>query len=112
MTMYQPELTGVILDNLSEIVYVSDHDNNLLYVNRTAELVTGRSTTGMIGKKCYEIFRDPSGACLANCPVKKLNPNENRALAFERSILNSTVNCTKCRFRLPRSRKTAGTRAP
>lgn len=54
---------------MTEQVYVRDIDKNLLFINRAAEELTGWKAAEAIGKKCYEIFGDPSGNCRDKCPV-------------------------------------------
>lgn len=40
--MHHLELASSIFDHLNEIIYVSDPDNNLLYINKAGEQLTGR----------------------------------------------------------------------
>lgn len=86
--MYQLELAGNILDCLNEIVFLSDQDNNLLYINRAVEQLTGWTAQKALGKKCYEVFRDPSGNCLDRCPLKHLEIEKNGVCRFEKTFLN------------------------
>jgi len=87
--MYQLELAGTILDCLNEIIYVSDREKNLLYVNKAIKQFYGLGARQALGKKCYEVFSDPDGNCLAQCPLKDSSAIDNHSSKFERTILNS-----------------------
>jgi len=88
--MYQLELAGTILDCLNEIIYISDYENNLLYVNKAVKQVYGLDACQLPGKKCYEVFSsDATGVCLARCPLKDSSAIGHLASRFEKTILNS-----------------------
>lgn len=61
----------VILENMTEQVYVRDLDMNILYINPAAEKLTGWSLDEATGKKCYDIFGDEKQTCKNVCPVEK-----------------------------------------
>ena len=61
----------VILNSMSEAVYVVDRDMRIQYANPAAEQLTGYSIDESVGKFCHDIFCERSSLCHDLCPPKK-----------------------------------------
>jgi len=56
---------------MREAVYIRDLVLNILYINPTADQLTGWSPEEAKGKKCYEVFGDEHSRCREVCPADK-----------------------------------------
>lgn len=66
-----------IFDTAADGMRVIDRDFNVLRVNETFAILSGRSKTEAAGKKCYEIF--PGPLCRSsNCPLTRILNGEDR----------------------------------
>ncbi len=63
-------LYRVILENMSEVVYVRDLDKNIIYINPASEKFTGLSLKEARGKKCYQVFGGEEQTCKDKCPLE------------------------------------------
>jgi PAS domain S-box-containing protein len=72
ITMTGGKVYRLALENMKEAVFVRDHNASILYMNPTAEKLSGWSFKETRGKKCYEIFRISPGPCKGNCPMEKI----------------------------------------
>lgn len=87
-------LSSVILNRMSEQVYVRDQDKNLLFINRAAAKLTGWPEKEAIGKKCYEVFGDPEKNCRDNCPVD-ISIREQRPMQHQSGKLLTRAGAVK-----------------
>jgi PAS domain S-box-containing protein len=60
----------LVLENMSELVYVRDLDKNIIYINPASEKITGLSLKQALGKKCYQLFGDGKQTCKDLCPAE------------------------------------------
>jgi len=84
------ELVSSIFDCLNEVIYVSDPDNNLLYLNKAGEQLTGRPAGEALHKKCYRVFQSSSGICTSKCPVYKKNFDKQSSYKFEKIMTTNS----------------------
>ncbi len=59
-----------ILSSMREAVYVRDLERRLLFMNRSAELLTGWNFEEVAERPCWEVFGDPGGECEGCCPAE------------------------------------------
>ncbi len=88
--MHHLKLVSSIFDHLNEIIYVSDPDNNLLYINKAGEQLTGRPAGEVLYKKCYRMFHFSSGKCTSECPVYKKNLDMRSNYQFEKIVTTNS----------------------
>lgn len=62
------EIAYTILEEFHEGLAIIDLDYNILMINRWMENLYGKN---LIGKRCYEIFRNRSSAC-PQCPLREI----------------------------------------
>ncbi len=62
------EIVYTILEEFHEGLAIIDLDYNILMINRWMENLYGKN---LIGKRCYEIFRNRSSAC-SQCPLREI----------------------------------------
>lgn len=62
------EIVYTILEEFHEGLAIIDLDYNILMINRWMENLYGKN---LIGKRCYEIFRNRSSAC-PQCPLREI----------------------------------------
>ena len=86
--MQRWDLASNILDCINEIIYVSDLEHNLLYVNSAVEQVTGWTVREALHKKCHHIFQNPFGKCTSDCPV--YNKNTRGYYRFEKTVISNS----------------------
>ncbi|GAV21691.1 PAS domain-containing protein [Carboxydothermus pertinax] len=63
-----------ILDNINDGVFVTNKKRKIIYWNKAAEEITGKSKKEVLNKSCYEVMNFPlndQGKCLCenNCPL-------------------------------------------
>jgi len=63
--------TMAVMDYLDTMVYVSDFDHNLLYVNRSLAHAYGVDRKICMGKKCYKVLRKRDAPC-PMCQMQQL----------------------------------------
>jgi diguanylate cyclase (GGDEF)-like protein/PAS domain S-box-containing protein len=73
----QDSIYKTLLDNLSEGVYFVDRDKRILYWNKAAEKLTGRTAAEVLGFHCADnilVHTDEHGAnlCLSGCPLSAM----------------------------------------
>ncbi|APV43524.1 PAS domain S-box-containing protein/diguanylate cyclase (GGDEF) domain-containing protein [Dehalogenimonas formicexedens] len=73
----QDAIYKTLLDNLSEGVYFVDRDKRILYWNKAAERMTGRTAGEVLGFCCADnilVHTDEQGAnlCLSGCPLSAM----------------------------------------
>ncbi|MBF0486562.1 MAG: PAS domain S-box protein [Nitrospirae bacterium] len=74
-----------IVRNMAEQVYVLDADINIVYLNPSAEKVTGCALDHIRGKRCYEIFGN-NCFCKQACPAKKVISDGKPILRHENKL--------------------------
>jgi len=63
-----------ILDNINDGVFVTNKKRKIIYWNKAAEEITGKTKKDVLNKSCYEVMNFPQndqGKCLCeyNCPL-------------------------------------------
>ncbi|GAV26400.1 PAS sensor domain-containing protein [Carboxydothermus islandicus] len=63
-----------ILDNINDGVFVTNKKRKIVYWNKAAEEITGKTKKDVLNKSCYEVMNFPQndqGKCLCenNCPL-------------------------------------------
>ncbi len=85
--MEQFRFIKTILDSLAEAIYVKDLADKIVFVNQAVEQITGWSACDAVGKRCYELFGDPSGNCRDTCPARQITTGKQQELQqFEKVI--------------------------
>ncbi len=69
-----------VLNSMQEQVYVQDLESKILYLNPSAEKLSGWSAQEALGKKCYEVFGDEHVLCPKRCPIRKETDWESKQL--------------------------------
>ncbi|SLM32624.1 hypothetical protein MTBBW1_790022 [Desulfamplus magnetovallimortis] len=92
-----PEIHEIVLNSMSEQVYVRDLEKNLIFINTSAEKLTGCSSTEATDKKCYELFGDEGNTCLNNCPVDRAIRQKAPILHHEGTLRNKYGKIRKMR---------------
>jgi len=67
--MKTDNVTGIILESISEGVFTVDENWRITSFNRAAEKITGVPRQEAIGKHCWEVFR--SNMCEHDCALHK-----------------------------------------
>ena len=84
-----------VIDSLAIGIFAVDMDQNIIFFNRGAEIITGYRREEVMGSKCYDMARTAS--CYNNCCLK-------RALAVGEEVVNSkSVILDKYDKRIPTS---------
>jgi PAS domain S-box-containing protein len=65
-------------------------DMNLLYINPSAERVTGFGKNQALGRKCWEIFGDIESSCRNDCPVESALHNQTSLIHLEGNLIDKT----------------------
>ncbi len=73
---FDPEVTRIILESISDGVFTVDHHWKITSFNRAAEEITGISREEAIGRHCWEVFC--SNMCEHDCALKR-TMQENRS---------------------------------
>ncbi len=81
------DITGVILESISDGVFSVDHDWKILSFNHAAEEITGVSREEAIGKHCWEVFR--ANMCETDCALKKTMEQEKSFVSSSTYIVNA-----------------------
>lgn len=89
------QIQQIILENMSEPVYVRDLDKKILYVNPASEELTGWRLEEALGKKCYEIFGDELLTCKSVCPVDKAINEKLYVLHHEGNLKTGSGKCLR-----------------
>ncbi|RJP45534.1 MAG: PAS domain S-box protein [Desulfobacteraceae bacterium] len=66
---FDPEVTRIILESISDGVFTVDHNWKITSFNRAAEKITGIAAEEAIGRHCWEVFR--SNMCEHDCALKR-----------------------------------------
>ncbi len=81
--MVQSVATKIILDSIADGVFTVDKDWNITSFNRAAERITGISSRGAIGQKCFDILH--ADICQTACALR-------RTLKTGKEIIDQSVN--------------------
>ena len=76
----------MILDNLSEVVYIRDLNQNIIYINSAFEKITGIPIKEVLGKKCFQVFGDETQSCTGLCPAEEVIKQNQQVLYHEREL--------------------------
>ncbi|MCK5100038.1 MAG: PAS domain-containing protein, partial [Desulfobacteraceae bacterium] len=85
--MPHKDITGVVLESISDGVFSVDHDWNIISFNRAAEDITGVAREEAMGKHCWEVFR--SNMCETDCALKKTMEQEKSFVSTSTYIVNA-----------------------
>jgi PAS domain S-box-containing protein len=66
---FDPEVTRIILESISDGVFTVDQNWKITSFNRAAEEITGIAAEEAIGRHCWEVFR--SNMCEHDCALKR-----------------------------------------
>jgi PAS domain S-box-containing protein len=77
----------IILDSIADGVFTVDHDWNITYFNRAAEMITGVTREQALGKKCYDVFR--ANICQDRCALRRTMEGEGPLMNLRIDILAS-----------------------
>ncbi|MCL2295904.1 MAG: PAS domain-containing protein [Methanomassiliicoccaceae archaeon] len=58
-------LLNMILDKVDDIIIINDHEKNIIWMNRSAQVILGTSIEDAVGMKCYKLFG--ATCCCDNC---------------------------------------------
>jgi PAS domain S-box-containing protein len=72
MVMDLSQMHQIVLESMSEAVYIRDLDMNILYVNPAAERLVAYSREEAKGRKCDQVFGDEPARCREVCPAEKV----------------------------------------
>ncbi len=86
-------VTGIILDSISDGVFTVDHEWRIMSFNAAAEKITGIPRAEAIGNYCWDVFR--ANMCEGNCALKR-TMNEGEPL-----VSSSTYIINRYRKRIP-----------
>ncbi len=64
-----PNVTGTILESISDGVFTVDHDWRITSFNRAAEDITGIARAEAVGRRCSEVFR--ASMCETDCALRQ-----------------------------------------
>ncbi len=81
------DMTGIVLESISDGVFSVDHDWKIISFNRAAEEITGVSREDALGKHCWEVFR--SNMCEVDCALKKTMEEEKSFISTSTFIVNA-----------------------
>ncbi len=87
----------IILNSVSEQVYVRDLEKNILYINPAAEKLTKWTLEEAKKKKCYEIFGDENQSCKDICPVERVISENHSVLHHEGELKTRDGDIRKMR---------------
>ncbi|MCD4744148.1 MAG: PAS domain-containing protein, partial [Desulfobacteraceae bacterium] len=85
--MPHKDITGVVLESISDGVFSVDHDWKIISFNRAAEEITGVPRKEAMGKHCWEVFR--SNMCETDCALKKTMEQEKSFVSTSTYIVNA-----------------------
>ncbi|MGB5422598.1 MAG: HD domain-containing phosphohydrolase [Desulfobacterales bacterium] len=75
-----------IVDALPDGLIITDRHFNILFINRAFSALSGIDASGLIGKKCHEVF--PSPLCFTpDCPLSRLRSTG------EQLVFDDEVHC-------------------
>lgn len=81
-------LAQSILACINELVYVTDLEKNIIFMNKRAELATGWTAGEAVKiKKCHQVFGDDGGSC-GNCPADLFPEKGSSFSHFEKTTVN------------------------
>jgi PAS domain S-box-containing protein len=80
-------VTGIILESISDGVFTVDHNWCIMSFNNAAEEITGISRTEAIGRHCWEVFR--SNMCEGDCALKRTMKEGKPLASTSTYIVNS-----------------------
>ena len=83
-------VTGIILESISEGVFTVDENWQITSFNRAAEKITGVPRQEAIGKHCWEVFR--SNMCEHDCALRKTMKQKKNIIDTSTYIVNSEQN--------------------
>jgi len=81
------DITGIVLESISDGVFSIDNDWKIILFNRAAEEITGVSRKEAMGKHCWEVFK--SNMCEADCALKKTMEEEKSFISTSTYIVNA-----------------------
>lgn len=81
------DVTGIILESISDGVFTVDNNWRITSFNRAAEKITGISRKEALGRHCWEVFR--SNMCEAECALKKTRKEGKPFVSTDSYIINS-----------------------
>lgn len=90
------EFQNSILDSLTEGIITLDKDFNIIFINHSAEKITGLTRSGVLGKKCFEICK--SASCKIDCPIVRVLKSNNPVTDFDSFIYNKSGNTIPIRL--------------
>lgn len=82
-----PDVTGIILESISDGVFTVDNNWRITSFNRAAEKITGVTRKEALGRHCWEVFR--SNMCEAECALKKTRKEGKSFVSADTYIINS-----------------------
>lgn len=63
------QLTGLILDSITEGVFTVDPQMRIISFNQAAQKITGLTATQTLGRKCHQVLR--ADICATTCPLQQ-----------------------------------------
>ncbi|WP_378957230.1 diguanylate cyclase domain-containing protein [Pelosinus sp. sgz500959] len=75
------EQTVMFLNYLFDGVFLADHDRSILFWNHSAEVISGYTSSEVVGRKCYDMIllhvnEKGENICNSSCPLKQTIKNK------------------------------------
>ncbi|MFZ5562982.1 MAG: sigma-54 interaction domain-containing protein [Thermodesulfobacteriota bacterium] len=84
-----PDVTGTILESISDGVFTVDNNWRITFFNRAAEKITGIPRKEALGRPCWEVLR--SNMCEAGCALKKTRKEGRPFVSTDTYIINGEM---------------------
>ncbi len=81
------DVTGIILESISDGVFTVDHNWRIMSFNRAAEEITGIDRSEAIGRHCWDVFR--ANMCEGDCALKRTMKEGKPLVSTSTYIINS-----------------------